>query len=158
MTDFKATAQREGRLAEIARVNNIDVPRIRGYRLMSEEIPFTDTEIDKSCKEVYRDEYKTYNYYKTSWGGPRNARFNPDKRQLRRMCKKCARDTRKQLEMFNKYAGQPDVLMIHARIGGDWPNQGGTLISMEKWFLDYCYDGANHTYCDIYARIKKADE
>ncbi len=153
MTDFKATGQKEGRLADIARMNGIDVPRLRGYRLMSEEIPFTEEEIEKSCNDSYWDEYKTYAFQKKPWNRSRNARFDPDKRQLRGMCRKMARDTRKQLEMFNKYAGQPNILMIHARIGGDWPNDGGALISMEKWFLDYCYDGGDHTYCDIYARF-----
>ena len=157
MTDFKATGQKEGRLAEIARKNGIDIPHLRGYRLMSEEIPFTEDEIAKACDEGYWDEYRTFVYRKRPWYRPRNARFDPDKRQLRRMCRQHARDTHRQLEMFNKYAGRSDVLMIHARIGGDWPTRGGALISMEKWFIDYCYDGADHTYCDLYAKITQEE-
>lgn len=46
-------------LDEIAKKNGIDVPRLRGYRLMSQEQPLSDDElrelIESARREVYRD-------------------------------------------------------------------------------------------------------
>lgn len=60
-----------------------------------------------------------------------------------------------QYETFNKYAGREDVLMIHARIGGDnWNYYGGNQLERQTWFLEKVDDSFDSTYCDIYAKIK----
>lgn len=61
--------------------------------------------------------------------------------------------------MWNKYAGQENVLYIHSRMGGNnwldlsYVNERAKIVQA-PWFLgrvDDCYD---NTYCDFYARIK----
>ena len=69
--------------------------------------------------------------------------------------KKRKRIIQKQYDMWNKYAGQENVLMIHARIGGkNWDYYGGNELMKQPWFLDKVDDCWDNTYCDIYASIK----
>lgn len=65
-----------------------------------------------------------------------------------------------QMTAYNKYAGRKDVMMIHARIGGDnWKYYGGPKLRKEPWFLCKADDAFDSTYCDIYAKIEViADE
>ena len=100
------------RFTDLAKKNGIDVPRLRGYRLMSEEELMEDTKGEE------------------------------------------------QYEVFNRYVGRPDVLMIHARIGGNnWEYyDGDNTVAKEPWFLEKVDDCDDNTYCDIYARVKVEDE
>lgn len=58
--------------------------------------------------------------------------------------------------MWNKYAGQGDVLYIHSRMGGNnWKSfEGKVELTHQPWFLDRVDDAFDSTYCDFYVRIK----
>lgn len=129
-------------LGKLAEANGIDVPRLRGYRLMSECKPYTEEEIEEQVREMvqcYRDsnESLTGLYYK---------RF----------------EVREQCETWNKYAGRTDVLYIHSRMGGTtcgyWDDETDEYVTTydlktQPWFLDHVCDSYDGTYCDIYAKI-----
>ena len=58
--------------------------------------------------------------------------------------------------MWNKYAGNENVLYIHSRIGGpNWNSYNGNELTKLPWFLDKVDDFFDDTYCDIYAHINK---
>lgn len=129
-------------LDKIAEINGIDVPRLRGYRLMSECKPYTDEEIQEqiqSIKQCYRKSHHSL------------SRLYSIKAEVRRQC-----------ETWNKYAGRSDVLYIHSRMGGTtcgyWDDEKGEHVTTydlkaQPWFLDHVYDAYDGTYCDIYAKI-----
>ena len=49
----------------------------------------------------------------------------------------------------------PNVLYIHARIGGrNWETYGGKDLEKQPWFLEKVNDHFDGTYCDIYAKIE----
>lgn len=61
----------------------------------------------------------------------------------------------KQYSIWNKYAGQENVLYIHSRMGGyNWEDyaEKESIIS-KPWFLDRVDDWWDSTYCDFYAKI-----
>lgn len=114
----------------LARLNGIEIPRLRGYRLMSQCKPYTEDEITdqireaKICGREHGDSLTSLYYVK--------------------------KDVRDQCEMWNKFAGRSDVLYIHSRIGGhcyDYEDK--------PWFLGCVVDWYDWTYCDIYAKIEK---
>ena len=117
-------------LDELARLNGIEIPRLRGYRLMSQCKPYTEEETEKEIKEI-KDSYRSMHHRLSElyW---------------------VAENTRKQHAEWNKYAGRSDVLYIHSRIGGDCYDY-----EKEPWFLGCAVDSFDGTYCDIYAKIEK---
>lgn len=138
-------------LGAIAEANGIEIPRLRGYRLMANETPATEEEIEKACKDVYDEVYDLYADEDTvmfSFSFKKG-----DKEHARREAEMCANATRKQMEAYNRYCGRSDVLLIHSRIGGNWLAYGGDEIERQPWFLEWVQDGFDGTYCDIYARI-----
>lgn len=136
-------------LEKIAKVNGIEVPRLRGYRLMKDEEHITKEEIDRELKCVdistvkdlcqsrpfwnpdphcYMSDSWTYylcDYYLEkdedgNYCGIRWHRIHGWKRRILKFeIKKNKRAIIKQYETFNKYVGREDVLYIHARIGGN---------------------------------------
>lgn len=177
-------------LEKIAKDNNIEVPRLRGYRLMkdekvvpSEEIkkimkdcevmvcerlceaePFWSSHPDCYCSSSYTDilcehfliKKLNENGYK-EYVGIRWDRIHGWKRKVLKFeIKKQKRKIQKQLDMWNKYVGNENVLYIHSRIGGDnWNYYGGNELVKLPWFLDKADDYFDGTYCDIYALIKQ---
>lgn len=116
-------------LSAIAQQNNITVPRLRGYRLMSDEAIVSNEEIQdmitEHAKVVCHDA------------------LEQSKRAIQN-----------QYAVWNKYAGKENVLYIHARIGGNnWGSYGGSTIERQPWFLEKVDDSFDDTYCDIYAKI-----
>lgn len=172
---------------EVMKNNGIEVPRLRGLRLMSEEKPIydyipEDLEYDVLKYWVASDfgkdkygytfsswtdemtDYLTYPAYKDDDG---NEVRKIDWKKLRRKEKKYLklkikhriREIKEQYEMFNKYCGRDDVLYIHARIGGlNWSDYGGNELRKQPWFLDKVDDSFDGTYCDIYAKIEPIKE
>lgn len=146
--DLYAYAQIED-LEEIAKKNGIDIPRLRGYRLMENEEPVSQDAIDKLKKECevdvvdhlcaakpfwsahpeylicwdYVDRLKEYYLTKNSDGeydGIRWDRIHGWKRRVLKFeLKKEKRKVQKQYDIWNKYAGQKGVLYIHSRMGGN---------------------------------------
>ena len=144
-------------LGKIAEANGIEVPRLRGYRLMANERPATEEEIEKSCKGIYHEIYGLH--YKNGHFIRHGYRCRYDNRVPRRDARRSAKRTRKQMETYNKYCGRSDVMMVHARIGGyNWKEYGGFWLEKEPWFIEKVDDGFDPTYCDIYAKIKEVKE
>lgn len=167
-------------LKELAAKNGIDCPRLRGYRLMSEEEPLkiTDEDIkrwsyycaDYLCEAVpiftcnptcYRWGERTKQikkkYLKDETNEVRWDRIHGRKRKvLKTEVHNFTKRIRKQYEVFNKYIGREDVLMIHSRIGGgNWPCYYKEVVG-QPWFIEKVDDAFDDTYCDIYARIVKS--
>ena len=69
--------------------------------------------------------------------------------------KKVKQKVLKQAQIFDKYCGRPDVLYVHARIGGNnWDWYDGPEIAKQPWFLERVDDAFDSTYCDIYVKVK----
>lgn len=112
-------------LEEIAKKNNIEVPRLRGYRLMKNESIISETDLEQYLILLPNNHTKTKNKLLD------------------------------QFSVWNKYAGQEGILYIHARIGGNnWKAYGGPELAKQPWFLEKVDDTFDSTYCDIYAKIK----
>ena len=177
-------------LGKVAEVNGIYIPRLRGYRLMSEEketdveqvIFDNNTEVE-CCKELiqqswshsgcfefsrktdaYCDWYmvKNPNYgikgAEDEWEKYKSVRWDrlhgKHRRMLKFDIKTQNKRIRNQYNTFNKYVGRDDVMMVHARIGGNnWAYYGGAELGQQSWFIEKVDDAYDSTYCDIYVRI-----
>lgn len=137
------------RLEELAKANEIDIPRLRGYRLMSEEEPINKEEYDYAFRHAavdaakdlitgepfwssnpewytsdsWTDYLKKYYLVKNSEDDYYDIRWDRihgwKRRVLKFEIKKAKRAIKKQYDMWNKYAGQEGVLYIHSRMGGN---------------------------------------
>lgn len=153
-------------IEEIVKKNNIDVPRLRGYRLMKNEKPVSQEVLQRMCKDLEAEELevlvseKRKHYYIKNYGTDDCqvdwSRVHGWKRkQLKFAIKNFKRAVKEQYDMFNKYAGRNDILYIHSRIGGDnWFYYKHYVVN-EPWFIERVDDAYDNTYCDIYARIKE---
>ena len=178
--DIGAYAQIED-LQKVADANGIKVPRLRGYRLMSEERPieinswFKDSGFDIHCVQSlceqhwdpknrwytldYQTEKQKHRYideYDTDTETIRWDRIHGKHRKaLKTAIHNIKRAHQKQFDVFNKYVGRKDILFIHARIGGgNWPHYYKEVVD-QPWFLEKVDDGFDSTYCDIYAKIEE---
>lgn len=180
--DLYAYAQID-ELEEIMKANDIEVPRLRGLRLMSKETPEYNYVPDNLEYNVLKDwiasdfgRDKVFQVY-SSWARELTERLSyiskiddygdevrkinwkllkrKDKKYLKLEIKHRIKEYRKQFETFNKYCGRDDVLYIHARIGGyNWSYYDGPELSKQPWFIEKVDDAFDSTYCDIYAKIK----
>lgn len=168
-------------LEDIAKKNGIDVPRLRGYRLMAEEEPIPKEEIDDCCKRAegevveglcrisppfsLRSWFSEYSwrtdriaewYTKKDSDGnyiPRWDRLRGKRRKIAKFeIKKKKRRIKEQFDLWNKFVGRGDVLYIHSRIGAEYEN-----LKNEPWFLGGCTDYYDSSYCDIYAKVNSED-
>lgn len=167
----------------IATANGINVPRLRGYRLMSEENPIPIEEamkgvMDSFFYESFVDEVPAFaintwcaelssrtrklrkKYLTKDHMGLRWDRIHGRKRKnAKYLIKKQQQRVLEQYTVFNRYAGKEGVLYIHARIGGyNWNQYGGKDLEKEPWFLEKVDDAYDGTYCDIYVRVSGSDE
>lgn len=174
--DLGAYAQIEN-LEEIVRKNKIVCPRLRGYRLMSKEKPIELTKediqlISYDCAEDlctsipfwnangYSHEYSSYTrsllkkYLDEETNEIKWNKIHGWKRKvLKTFIHNKVKLFKNQYDVFNKYAGRPDVLYIHARIGGyNWLCYKKEVIN-QPWFIEKIDDAYDSTYCDIYAKI-----
>ena len=163
--------------------NNIEIPRLRGVRLMSQEKPEYNYVPDNLEFNVLEDwiasdfgRDKVFQVYSSLTSalakhisyiskiddyGDEVRKINwkllkrKDKKYLKLQIKHRIKEYRKQFETFNKYCGRDDVLYIHARIGGgNWSYYDGPELSKQPWFIEKVDDAFDSTYCDIYAKIK----
>lgn len=171
-----------GALDGVAKQNRISVPRLRGYRLMSQEEPVSKSDLDDliqddslwelnnwCCSHFFEDDWIVYDtradkvqkkYARMENGTPVGIRWDrihgKRRKRLKYAIKQRKRRVLAQYEAFNKYAGRKDVLYIHARIGGrNWETFGGKDLEKQPWFLEKVDDHFDDTYCDIYARIQE---
>ena len=164
--------------------NGIEIPRLRGLRLMSEEKPLSEEEIYdqikivglKNCKSLCESDFqlnangfelssrtdrikKKYIIYDKDENeiGVNWKNLHGRKRKLFRYCLKSAKKrVLKTFETFNRYCGHENILYIHARIGGkNWKFFKGLEIAKQPWFIEKVDDAFDCTYCDIYARLGK---
>lgn len=163
--------------------NGIEIPRLRGLRLMSEENPLSEEEIKDQidfiglleCKHLCQSDFhlnsngfdlstrteritKKYIIYDKDENriGVNWKNLHGRKRKLFRYCLKSAKKrVLRTYITFNRYCGQKNVLYIHARIGGkNWIYFDGPKIAKQSWFIEKVDDAYDSTYCDIYARLK----
>ena len=163
--------------------NNIDVPRLRGLRLMTNEKPMTEKEIQDLinyralmfCEDFCQSDFVSLdpNGFELSGRTDRIIKkylFHRDgetvdvkwksvhgrkRKMFRYAFKKADKRVRAQWNVWNKYCGRDDVLYIHARIGGwNWNYFGGPELEKQPWFLEKVDDYFDCTYCDIYAKIE----
>lgn len=166
-------------LEEIMKASGINVPRLRGLRLMKDEELITKDCIADMLETVEVDVVKdlcrsnpfwnpnSYSHSYSLWTDHLVSYYISDdkvrwdrihgwKRRIAKFeIKKTKRRIKEQYDMFNKYVGKTDVLYIHARIGGNnWSYfNGDTVVAKQPWFLDKVYDWVDGTYCDIYVKI-----
>lgn len=136
-------------LEPIAKASGIDIPRLRGYRLMKHEEPYTEEYIRMAGKwtevsivndlcradqfwnpnshsftcDSYTDYLCRLYLDKDSDGNYSKVRWDrihgKKRKILKFEIKKKKRRIRKQYETFNEYCGREDVLYIHSRMGGE---------------------------------------
>lgn len=171
-------------LDELVRKNGIEVPRLRGYRLMKDEAPEDMNEIFDGLDVMttrhlvhtcpfwsYKSNCSEYSGY-TDWlehyyiGKNENGEeyvlweniHGWKRKELKTAIHNEKKKWQKQYEMWNKYAGKENILYIHARIGGwNWPHYYQE-VAYQPWFLEKVDDAFDSTYCDIYARLELGDE
>ncbi len=153
--DLYANAQIEN-LSEIAEKNGIKVDRLRGYRLMKDEEPWSEEQMKLWLNDIVGDYWWMHSdqcdpdWYDHKAKDYRNG-FRPPvipKGMFKEIALLKGRFAN-QSRLWNKYAGQEDVLYIHSRMGYDYIG-----LMKEPWFLDACLDSFDPTYCDIYAKIE----
>ena len=164
-------------LAELAKKNGIDVPRLRGYRLMADETPLSKEEqkefnhsIEMQAASDFTACFSKGHFYPTGV-----FRYNRERRRRRKKLideqaysirggnihgkarralkfyiKQEKRKAAKQQSTFDSFCGRKDVLYIHARLGGaNWC----PYLEKEPWFICKINDAYDSTYCDIYAKL-----
>ena len=166
-------------LKEIAKANGIEVPRLRGYRLMKDEKPdaWNYGNIEVSCAKAlcesdpfwnpnsncatwdsYTDYLKDFYLVKDKDGNYTSIRWDRIHGWKRKVLKTYIHNEKvkaeKQRNAWNKYAGRADVLYIHARIGGGNWIAYHDKVDTQPWFLEKVDDSFDSTYCDIYAKIE----
>lgn len=145
--DLEAYINIEG-LEQIAKENGIDIPRLRGYRLMKEEEPISQKKIDEmksytvaatvedlceadpfwnpnsSSHELSPRTNQLKDFYLIKdadgyYADVRWDRIHGRKRKILKFkVKKQQKKIQQQYDMWNKYAGKENVLYIHSRMGG----------------------------------------
>lgn len=173
-------------LEEVMKANNIEVPRLRGLRLMGNEQPVSKNDISETaeinglweCQNACCSKFKwnvslveyssktreiEKKYLVFENGNIVDIRWDKVHGKKRKLFKynmrKAKQRVEKQYALWNKYAGRNDVLYIHARIGGgnwNWYDCD-EVIKAQPWFLDVIEDAFDCTYVDIYAKIKEVE-
>lgn len=157
--DLGAHAQIE-KLSEIAEKNGINVERLRGYRLMKDEEPWTEEEMADALNNLVADYWWSRSdqcdpdWFDHKVKDYRNGYRPPvtPKGMFKEIALLKGRFAN-QSRCWNKYAGQDGVLYIHSRCGEEYRKYAN-----EPWFLDGCLDSFDPTYCDIFAKIDVKQE
>ena len=153
--DLYANAQIDN-LSGLAEKNGIKVDRLRGYRLMKDEEPWSEEQMKLWLNDIVgdywwmRSDQCDPDWYDHKAKDYRNGFRLPviPKGMFKEIALLKGRFAN-QSRLWNKYAGQEDVLYIHSRMGYDYIG-----LKNEPWFLDACLDSFDPTYCDIYAKIE----
>lgn len=161
--------------------NNIDIPRLRGLRLMKDEKIITDEETEKSVKGDQIDyavhwlrehcdwcwsswkmdrKHKAFIYGKDEHGNKAVVGIDlskvhgKDKKRIKFHWKQIKKRYYEQFGMFNKYVGK-NVLYVHARLGStNWSDY--KVDTTHPMYLERIDDAWDGTYCDIYYDLDKA--
>lgn len=166
-------------LGNILVKQQIEIPRLRGLRLMKDEKPVTKKEIDEMVNEEILHivegiiEQNSLNIWSSLKYDTRNDILIRDKdrkvigyrwnkihgkkrKWIKSEIKKAKKNYNIQYDLWNKFAGK-NVLYVHARLGDyNWNYcDGDNIIKKHKDFLEKCDDAWDCTYCDIYFEIKE---
>ena len=173
--DLYAYSQIEN-LEGILKDNNINIPRLRGLRLMAKEKRVTDKELDDLIKEEKKDylvswlrqhndfiisfskdnkHHKAFIYKgKNQWGEKEVVGYDfskvhgKDRKHIKFKWKQIEKAYRSQYDLFNKYAGK-NVLYVHARLGStNWSTF--KIDTKHPMYLGMVDDAFDTSYCDIY--------
>ena len=182
--DLYAYTQIEN-LEELLEKMNVEIPRLRGLRLMKVEEVLTKEEL----KEVLRkallehaeysltsDDFYTgccIHTYPTPPNKKKYIVYDKDenvvairwdklhgkkRKFLKYLLKQYEKAFWKQMNMFNSFCGK-DVLYVHARIGGNnWDYFKCDYITKYPQYLDRCDDYWDCTYCDIYFDLSEVNK
>ncbi len=180
--DLGAYAQIED-ISKYLHENNIhlNIPRLRGYRLMGQEqkaeyddgsgFSFLLEDLIRSyprwaCNGWYVSSLRTkaamkkYLIYKDDMAVDVNwARVHgKNRKRAKFLIKQHRRAVKKQIDTFNKYVGNDNILYVHARIGGkNWIFYDAyKTVARQPWFIEKVDDYFDDTYCDIYVDLAKA--
>lgn len=167
-----------GNLSKLAKLNNINVARLRGYRYMKyEDKPIDINEEIKNLNKYIVEDLVTslpawsINSNVREWNsktGKKMRKFYDDKNErikwenihgkhrknLKYVLKIKKLEVKEQFGLFNKYLGREDILYIHARLGSrNWSGIHYWDYKKEPWYIDGIDDCFDDSYCDIYAKI-----
>lgn len=177
--DLYAYSQIES-LKEILTKQNIEVPRLRGLRLMNEEEIVSQEEINKmidntilcvveriveqnslfiwsSTRDDTRNDILIRNEDREVIGYHWDKIHGKKRKRIKYEIKKIKKEFQKQYDLFNSFVGK-DVLYVHARLGGgNWNYFQGYKLTKHPDYLNHCDDSWDSTYCDIYFKVNKED-
>jgi hypothetical protein len=79
------------------------------------------------------------------------------RKNLKYAIKRKKKSINRQFSTFNKYVGRKDVLMVHARLGGNnWKYfDCDKTVATQPWFIEKVDDYYDNTYCDIYCKLSQ---
>ncbi len=164
-----------GDLEHLLEENKIDIPRLRGLRLMSDEKIITDEETNERISEEQKEyaigwlkqhcdwcwsSWKEHKRHKSFIYG-KNERgervvvdvdfskvHGRDRKHIKHHWKMIAKRYISQYEVWNKYVGK-NVLYVHARLGSsNWSDY--KIDEKHPMFLERIDDAWDSSYCDIY--------
>jgi hypothetical protein len=125
--------------------NNINVPRLRGLRLMKDEEPVSE-------EKIKEDAEKTFLYWFCQC---RKKKIEDVHGKARKKYKLYLKQFKKQYDMFNRHVGK-NVLYVHARLAGlNRTRCGGSELEKHPLYLEGINDSVDDTYCDIYFKLKE---
>ena len=164
-------------LSAILASTGINIPRLRGLRLMATEEKISEDEdlvracppwsVGSSCHS-YCDRtdrnlkrFLVYTEDERGYKQPTAVRWSElhgkKRKKVKLLAKTQAKRIRKSMETFNKYAGRKDVLYVHARIGGNnWVYFDGPQVAEHPAFIERVDDWFDSTYCDIYIKVDES--
>lgn len=167
-------------LEGILKNQNIDVPRLRGLRLMKEEELISQQSINKmiheeelnivtriveqdclhmwsSRKDDTKNNILIRNKDREVIGYHWDKIHGRKRKWIKFEIKKAKKNYQKQYDLFNSFVGK-DVLYVHARIGGgNWSWCKGWKLTEHKDYLGHCDDAWDSTYCDLYFKINEVN-
>ena len=167
-------------LAHLLEENKIDIPRLRGLRLMKDEELITDEDMEKRIFKEKNDyainwlkqhsdccwssrkankKHKSFVYGKnengerTVIGVDFSKVHGKDRKHIKYHWKMIRKAFTDQYEMWNRYVGK-NVLYVHARLGStNWSDY--KIDEKHPMFLEHIDDAWDTSYCDIYYDLDK---
>lgn len=170
-------------LEQYLKDNNIEVPRLRGLRLMKEEEAIPASTVSDIITEAKKDYLVNWlqqhdDFGWASWkadkkhpafiyGKDENGRkeivdydfskvHGKDRKHIKFGWKQVEKRYTLNLNTFNEYVGK-NVLYVHSRLGGGnrpYYSLAWENIRNHPLYLDDCDDPFDTTYCDIYFKLE----
>ena len=170
-------------LENIVKENGIEIHRPRGYRLMKDEKPHTQKEIQNDIDELVKSRVKNiicevfipwfgwcvssdipYRYRKcvlitddydiiVNWNELWKTVHGKKRKKIKYAIKQVKRQIVDHAEMWNRNCGK-NVLYCHAKQGStNWSNTTHEYYQNQPWYLESIDDSWDHCYADIYCKL-----